>query len=80
MSEHHRISQELARRQKREKRLIDEIERDYDAFRRALVVAKVPKVEFLKWVIAEGYVLEQATRIIATGHGPDEITVTVTFD
>lgn len=49
-----------------------------DAFRRQLTIFEVDKGHLLKMLQAEGVIPESATRIVATGHFPDVLLVTVT--
>ena len=76
----HRIDQELARQRKREEKAIRLIDDAYGAWRKGLVTVEVDKAALLAWMVSEGLAPESARRVIATGHYPDTLIVTVDCD
>ena len=76
----HKEEQQRAKAAARERKAVHVIDQAYAAWRRSCRVFSVEKSDLLRLLIAEGIAPESATRIIATGHGQNELTMTVTFD
>ena len=76
----HERTQKAAREQKARKAEAEAMRLKNVAFRRALICVEIDKKDLLRILKEECLVPEAATRIVATGHMPDSLSVTVTFD
>ena len=68
-----------AKRQKRELARQRELAKEIAA-RRRITECSISKDDLLRILIDEGFAPDGATKIIGTGHRPDELTFTVSFD
>ena len=74
----HQIAQKEARDRKYQKMMARQAQ--HKAATRRLQRIEVPKDDLLKVLIDEGFIPADATRIIGTGHNPEILSITVTFD